>query len=293
MGVLFTLVEARFQQRKPVEGKDILALEAFAFEHGNGPLRPQLDRALAHATALSGDFAAAFSHAAASPEENAALDQDLWMLLGETGPESQLLTYAVGLAPDLRAALPVATRNKIAERLLAAGLPNAAADWAQSGDLDPDLAARVALANGDPRTALRLLAARLPDADPDLLAASYAALGDFDTAATTYLGAGDMDEARRLQRWAGNWSPPAAATPDPTAAASAGPSADATAEPAAVAAGEGPDASWGAVAGLLDSAVDQSVTPPLQAGRAQLTQSAATRQAIAALLDAAPMVDQP
>ncbi|MDR7126226.1 hypothetical protein [Pseudotabrizicola sp. 4114] len=294
MGALFTLVEARFQQLEAVDGKDILALEAFAFEHGSGPLRPRLDRALAHAKALSGDFAAAFAIAG----ENAALEQDLWMLLGETGPESQLLVFAVGLAPDRRAALPVATRSKIAERLIGAGLPNAAAEWAQSGDLDPELTARIALANGDPRTAMRLLAARLPDADPDLLATSYTALGDYDTAATTYQTAGNTDAATRLQRWAGTWTAPAETvvdTPpeDPATSSSAEGSGGLTSGATAVGTTDTADGAWGAVSDLLAPQVDQSITPPLAASQARLTQSAATREAIAALLATAPMVDQP
>lgn len=296
MGALFTLVESRFQRREAVEGKDILALEAFAFEHGNGPLRSRLDRALAHAKALSGDFAAAFAIAG----EDAALDQDLWMVLGETGPESQLLEFAIGLDPDRRTALPLATRSMIAGRLMTAGLPNAAADWSQSGDLDTDLAARVALANGDPRMALRLLSARLPDADPDLLAASYVALGDFDTAAATYQTSGNTDAATQLQRWAGTWSPEESVSdipPDATAGNSAGASSEtlvsATSGGPAVAPNDTENEPWDTVADLLAPAVDQSVTPPLAASQARLTQSAATREAIAALLATAPMVDQP
>lgn len=265
MAALFTLVEARFQQRKPVEAKDILALDAFSFEHGNGPLRPRLDRALAHGAALGGDFAAAFGHAQRAP----ALEHDVWMLLGETGAESQLLLHAVGLDPIRRNALPLAIRSKLAERLLDAGLPNIAADWAQSGDLDPGLAARIALANGDAGAALQALAAGLPDADPDLLAAAYAALGEYDAAASGFEAAGNLTEAERLQRWAGNWvsqtNPAAGAAPPPA------------------------DDPWAAVAGLIGPDAAVAAAPPLQAGLTQLDQSAATRQAIADLLATAPV----
>ncbi|MDO9638933.1 MAG: hypothetical protein Q7J44_10360 [Pseudotabrizicola sp.] len=268
VAALFTLVEARFQQRKAVEGKDILALEAFSFEHGNGPLRPRLDRALAHGAALGGDFAAAFGHA----QGTAALERDVWMLLGETGAESQLLLHAVGLDPVRRDALPLPIRSKLAERLLDAGLPNSAADWGQSGDLDPGLAARIALANGDARAALRSLAARLPDADPDLLAASYAALGDYDAAASGLEAAGNLAGAERLQRWAGAWASQADADTDASIPA---------------------NNPWAAVAGLIDPDTAVATAPPLQAGLTQLDQSAATRQAIADLLATAPMDTPP
>ncbi|MFN4130027.1 MAG: hypothetical protein ACK4GC_09460 [Paracoccaceae bacterium] len=275
---LLTLVEARFQQRKLVEGKDILALEAFAFEHGNGPLRPKLDRALSHATALGGDFAAAFTHAG----ELTVLEQDIWMLLAETGADSALLTFAVGIDPVRRAGLPLATRSKIAERLVAVGLPNAASDWAQSDDLDAGLAARVALANGDARTALRLLATRLPDVDPDLLAASYTAAGDFEAAASTYQTAGSTAEATRLYRWSG-----ARDAPDGSPARSA-PDSPAPHRPAPPPTHAPTHDSWATVASLLDPADGQNAARPLQAGQARLKQSAATRQAIANLLAIAP-----
>ncbi|MFN4153945.1 MAG: hypothetical protein ACK4HF_04785 [Paracoccaceae bacterium] len=273
MATLFGLIEARFQQRKAVEGKDILALEAFAFEHRNGPVGPRLDRALSHATALAGDFASAFAHAG----ENAALEQDIWMLLAEIGAESALLTFSVGLDPARRAGLPLTTRSRIAERLIAAGLPNAAADWAQSGDLDPDLVARVALANGDARSALRLLTSGMPDADPDLVASSYTALGDFNAAAWAQQSAGNRAEAARLQRWAGTWPAPDGVVEDAS-----------TAQPA-LSPENAPDDTWATLAGLLGPTDQLGEAPPLQAGQMRLEHSATTRQAIADLLASAPV----
>ncbi|TGD44607.1 hypothetical protein EEB11_03230 [Pseudotabrizicola sediminis] len=273
MAALFTLVEARFQQRKPIEGRDILALEAFSFEHGNGPLRPRLDRALAHGAALGGDFTAAFDHALNSP----ALEQDVWMLMGDVGAESQLLLHAVGLDPIRRDSLPLAIRSKLAERLLDAGLPNIAANWTQKGDLDDSLTARIALANGDARGALQALAANLPNADADLLAASFAALGDFESAANRLEGSGNIAEAQRLQRWSGTWPSPADGADDPSNPADTGASGLAATDP------------WSAVAGLIDPDQAIATSPPLLAGQTQLNQSAATRQAIADLLATAPV----
>ncbi|WP_103332206.1 hypothetical protein [Pseudotabrizicola formosa] len=281
MAALFTLVEARFRQRKPVEGKDILSLEAFSFEHGNGPLRPRLDRALTHGAALGGDFASAFGHAEGSP----ALEQDVWMLMGEVGAETQLLLHAVGLDPTRRDTLPLAIRSKLAERLLDAGLPNIAAEWAQKGDLDPDLAARIALANGDARGALQALAPTLPDADADLLAASFAALGDFESAADRLEEAGNVAEAQRLQRWSGTFTSAADEADGLQNPAPVGVSGSADAEPAAD--------PWAAVARLIDPDQALATAPPLQAGQRQLDQSTATRQAITDLLAIAPIDPAP
>lgn len=261
---LLTLVEARFLQRKAVDGKDLQALEAFAFEHGDGPLRPQLDRALAHAAALGGDYAAAFGHAG----QDLALERDVWMLLAETGTETPLLTFAVGLDATQRAALPPSIRGKIAERLLAAGLPNAATEWVQSDDPESDLAARIALANGDSRGALRMLSRLVPEVDPDLLATAYIASGEFGAAANTYRTAGNVAQAARLERWGGKWVAPS------------GPDAD--------------DADvWETVADYATSKPDDPAAPVLQSGQARLEVSASTRQAIADLLAATPLPERP
>ena len=264
VAALVALVEARFQQRKALGGKDILALESFAFEHGDGPLRPALDRALALANALGDDFAAAFSDAEGTP----SLEQDVWMLLAETGPVSQLLTFAGDIDPTRRIGLPLVTQNKMAERLLAAGMPNIAAIWAQSNNTDNDLAARIALANGDARAALRLLAPQSPKVEHDLLAASYIALGDFSAAASAYQTAGKPAEAARLNRWGGTW---------PSAAEM---SEESSGDP------------WSMLAGLL-AADDTAALQPLQASQARLERSSATREAIANLLETAPVEGVP
>lgn len=257
---LLSLVEARFQQRKSMDGKDLLTLQAYAFEIGSGVMKPRLDRALVHASALAGDFGAAFSFADANP----TLTRDVWLILAEMGTDTQIMTYAVGLAPEQRMALPGSVQTTIADRLAEAGLPNAARDWATSPEVAPELAARIALENGDARTGLRLLSRPDVDVDPRLVATSYTALGEYAQAAQSYRDAGDEEAANRLLRWTG-------ATP---------PTADETADP------------WATVADMAGPTEDASL-PPLQAGQSKLEQSATTRQAIADLLattgvDAAP-----
>ena len=262
---LFTRAEARFQLRNPLEGKDLLALEAFAFEHGNGPLRAQFDRALSHAFALGGDYASAFDRAKGRPD----LTLDVWMLLADVGAETQLIQFAVGLDPTRRSALPLATRTKIAERLLDAGLPNVASDWISRDEVDTNLVARIALANGDARFALRLMAAQLPEADSDVMAAAYTALGDYEAAASTYREAGDINAALRAKRWARDW--PAASVSSP------GTDPEPPADP------------WREVATSLTASDGQVPARALQASFSRLEQSAATRDAIAALLATTPV----
>lgn len=268
---LLSLVEARFSQRKPIDGTERLALEAFAFEQDDGPHGTRLRRALAHAAALGGDFDAAFRHA----EGQDGVDLDVWALLAEMGGESALLTHAVGPAPDTLTKLPMQLRADIAERLLGAGLPNVAATWAPAAEAQPDLAARIALANGDARSALRLLALHGSGDQAALLAASYLALGDFGAASEAYRTAGDLDQATRLQRWAGLRQ--ADPVPDPALQDPALPPLT-TEDP------------WAVLLRQTAPAETSDTLPPLRAGAARLDQSASTRQAIASLLAAAPVV---
>lgn len=253
---LLSLVEARFQQRKPMDGKDLLTLQAYAFENGTGILKPQLDRALAHASALGGDFDSAFSYA----ETDAGLTRDVWMLLAEMGTETNILTHAVGLDQAQRIALPVSVQATIADRLAKAGLPNAASDWASAPGVAPELAARIAVENGDARAGLDLLEQPSADVDPRLVATSYTALGDYEQAAQAYRNAGDQAAANRLLRWTGARPISSSDEPDP----------------------------WTTVADLADPATPANL-PPLQAGQSNLDQSATTRQAIADLLAATPV----
>lgn len=257
MDSLLLLVQARFDQRKAVEAKDLEALQAFAFEHGDGPLKPGLDRALAHAAALGNKFEAAFRYAAGQPD----LERDIWLLLADVGSDAQLFDFAVGIDAAQRETLPSTLRSKVAERLVQAGLPNAAAGWASGKDIAADLAARVALYNHDARAALRLLSDRLSETDPELLASAYAALGDLDRAESAYRSAGKTAEADRLLRWSGTW-----------------PSAS-----------DEKSAPWNDVTALLDPVDSAAALPPLRAGQARVTQSTSTRQAIDALLAAVPM----
>jgi hypothetical protein len=258
MSALITQVEARFRQRKAVDAKDILTLQAFAFEHGEGAMKPELDRAITHAAALGNDFQTAFAQA----EADATLQTDVWLLLAEVGTDTQLLDHAVGLKAEKRDALPPALRSRMAERLAEAGLPNAARDWADFPQSDAEVAARVALANGDARSALRLLARALPEADAELLATSYTRLGDFGLASETYRAAGRAEDAERLLRWSGEWQPE-----------------------------DGAETPWADLAGVSETDDSISALPVLRAGQSHLDQSLETRRAIETLLETTPVGD--
>ncbi len=247
---LITKVASRFQQRGAVALEDVQALEAFAFE--NGHQSAPLHRALVQASALSGDFAAAFRHAGDDPD----LRRDVWAVLADTGGDTGVLEFSVGADPAEIARQPDTVRAALAQRLLNLGLPNAALPWSRGADDDPALAAAISLANRDGRSALKALATDRA-ADPQTLADAYAAVGDYAMAAETLDAAGLTEAAARLRLWAGDTPAPAEASDDP----------------------------WGALAAAL---ADQTPpdSPPLAQGQALLDTSSATRERIAALLAA-------
>lgn len=254
---LFARVEARFQQSLPVEMADILALEAFAFEQGRGERHEEFQVALAHAFALSGSFQKAFETAG----ETQSVVQDVWTVLAASGPDSEVLTFAVSLTKAQRDAFPDDLRNSLATRLLAVGLPNAAAGFLND-DSDVDLIAKINLANGDGRSALRVMSASLTESDASLLASAYDRLGEYDAAGQILRDAGQNDEALRRDLWQNKW-------PSSTEGAAAP-----WAKLAAFAAGDGPD----------------SGLPPLRAAQSDVQRAIETREAVAALLQAVPPV---
>ncbi|MBN2629949.1 MAG: hypothetical protein JXR75_05355 [Rhodobacteraceae bacterium] len=256
MEALLARVEARFQSRTPLEGSDLVALEAFAFEQAGGPRKADLSRALAHAYALGDNYPAAFQQAAGSAD----LATDVWSVLAAQGPDAALLEVAVGAPEATISRLGKSLRAAIAARLVGAGLPNAALAWVAAPDSDLRIVAQVHLANADARSALRTLAALPAPETADLLAEAYQSLQAYDQASALYLAAGNTDAADRLNRWQGRW-----------------PDAD-----------EGSDTPWAVAAASLAPSVPPGALPPLQASAAQLEASAATRAAIQSLLAAAP-----
>ena len=246
------LVEARYQQRKPVDEKDVIALEAFAFELAGGPQHDTLLRALSHAKALNNDFSAAFDLA----KQSGASETEIWSLLADVGTESSILTFVAGTDPTTVKDLPRAAREAFAKRLLAIGLPNVAARWLPADARNPALQAEIELANNDARSALRTLTKDIDGADPDMLATAYRNVGSYENSAQVLISAGKPEEAQRLQRWARDWDQIGSDSSD----------------------------TWGQLAASRGPAENVDALPPLESGRRHLEDSAKTRQSIADLL---------
>ena len=252
---LFARVEARFQQQIPVEQADILALEAFAFEQGSGAKKEDFQIALTRAYALSGAFEKAFGMAGASPQ----LDLDVWRILANSGADSDILTYAIGLTAPAHDLLPGNLRSTLAERLLKIGLPNAAERFLND-ETDTQLQAEVSLANGDGRKALRVLASAEGEAEPTLTAKAYEGLGQYETAADLLRAAGQEDEAARVERRQRKWPEPSGNEADP----------------------------WAKLAAFAKDQAEDPPLPPLRAAQDDLDRSVATRAGIEALLQGVP-----
>lgn len=252
---LFARVEARFQQGLPVDMADILNLEAFAFEQGAGERQEQFQMALARAYALSGAFEKAFETAGNTPP----LVRDVWTILANSGPDSEILTQALNLSQSQRDAFPNDLRNRLAARLLEIGLPNAAAGFLNENS-DINLTAKVNLANGDGRAALRALATSSDKSDAPLLVDAYDRLGQYDAAGDVLRDAGQDVEALRRDLWQSKW---------PNS-------------------GEGAASPWAKLTALTnDDGIDSSL-PPLRAAQANVDRATETREGVAELLQAVP-----
>ncbi len=253
---LVTLIEARFQARKPLAPADVTAVAAMRHEQ---PDDPALTRAMILAQGLAGSFDAAFADLQSAPAQVlATTTPDLWAVLAEMGPDSAVITHAI--LPALPApSAAEQTRLQLAKRLTDLGFGAAAQIWI-GPDGDPLALAAAELAAGQARAALTRLAGRPGAGAAALRARALLALGDPGTAADLLAGEAEGDPAQQISAriQARDWD---------------------------VLRKSGP-ATWQAATAELQP------TPrsggPLTDGRAILTQSAATRAAVEALLEAAP-----
>ncbi len=203
---ILTLAEAAYVQRKPMDSKDVLTLESLAFEAGGGQRSADLVRALARMRALAADYPGAFTAAG----QDAALQADIWGLLAEVGPDGALLHHAAPLTVEEIRRLPAPMRRRMADRLLALGLPDLAKDWSFEVPTGPEFELRLDLARNNapalraaiasPGSALALLAQ-----DPALATEVLTAAGAFDQLADLFAQSGDAEQADRARRWAGTW----------------------------------------------------------------------------------------
>jgi hypothetical protein len=249
-----TLIEARFQMRKPLSPDDVTAVAAMRQEQ---PDDPTLARAAILSQALSGAFDAAFADLETAPEGVLiGTAPDVWALLAEIGADSALINHGVlGASPPPPTAEE--TRLHLAQRLTDLGFGAAAQIWlGQSGD--PVALAAAELTDGKARAALTRLAGR-PGADATALRAqALLALGDAATAADLLADGEDAELATSARIRSRDW---------------------------AFLQQNGPPQWQGATAELQPTLLSGG---PLTDGRAILTQSAATRAAVAALLETTP-----
>lgn len=199
---LVMLADAMFEQRKPMNTNDLVALEARFFElgpdHEDGP---GMSRALMRMRALSGDFRGALD--LATPDT--VLWSEFWQLLVEQGADGMLLAQAAEIEEATLANLPSPVVNLVGQRLLELGLPDLAEPWLKHGPGNADANLRLALLRSDAAGLEALMAdGELPD-DPSLRAAAFLTTSRFDRLAELRAQSGDLAGAQRARRWAGTW----------------------------------------------------------------------------------------
>ena len=253
---LIALVDAHFRSNLPLPPERAQELQAWQNEIGPSP---ELDRAEALAMALSGQMDEAMRRPA-----TLSTREDLWRVLAVAAPDDVLLVHAI--LPAEAAAPEVAPdiAQLIAERLLELGFPETALVWLGNTGADAStdqrrLAARAELARGDARQALLHLSGLEGEDAAELRARAQTQLGALDAARTSYAAAGQTEEATRLAAWSADWKN--------LTDSAAGP--------------------WAAAASLADGAVPAE-GGPLARGAALLGDSAATRDAVSALLSGVP-----
>lgn len=169
------LTRVRLDRGEAIDPDTRTALASFVFEYQDDPRGGPLADTLALAQASAGEFDAAFATARSDEARGA-----LWKRLAETGPDAALMLRAFAATPGDRRSLPPTLRNRIAERLIGLGFPEAGLDW-----IGPDpvpeaalLRAEAAVALRDGRAALAALDGLTDPAAQDLRARAYALTDD-------------------------------------------------------------------------------------------------------------------
>jgi hypothetical protein len=256
---LAALVEAHFQDMRPLSPDVATGLAAFLAEAESPDDERDLQRVLVLALALSDQTAAAFDLS----DTTGLPTDDLWAVTVARAGDDAFLTEAVDVAADRRRQTSDNVAFAVAVRLANLGFPDAALDWL--GPIDADapsqrrrLAAQAHLDQGAASVALDLLAGLSAAEDELLRARAFVQLGRYEPAREAYLSAGLPEEADRLVPWMADWSGLPAEGAEP----------------------------WRAVAGELGSGPSAEDAGPLSRGRTAAENSAATRAAIRNLLQA-------
>ncbi len=256
---LVALVEQKATLGQAVDFSQVQALEEMLKERRGGTDAPRFQHALVLARAASGDFEGAFAEIAAAPDATATV----WRLLAEAGADTALLTFATLGDTDLPPQAAQESAALIADRLLGLGFADQSAKWLTLADNAPALLkARVKLAAGDPKAALALLDDDESPVSLGIKAQAHQALGQAKEAAALYSQLGKPEDQMVALTQTGDLAALKVGGPEP----------------------------WKAVADIVTAApvAKTGVSPldgPLARNKALVQDSAATRDAITALLD--------
>ncbi len=200
---LVALVEARIAQDLPIAPDMVVALEAVMKEQTGSAAAPAVIRALLLAKAASGDMEGAFALLPEAPEA----EPQLWQILSLLGTDDAVLAHAVMVSSAPAPKLTPETAAKLAERLLHLGMADSALQWLRDATrVDSILLAQVQLQRHDGRAALQALTGQdSPDA-LKLRAQAMQQLGDETAAAQIYAQSGDAEAEQRALSIAENWA---------------------------------------------------------------------------------------
>ncbi len=198
---LIAWVDAQTAQLLPVDETTVLALEAFGAELAGQPQEQDLKRAKVFAQAGSGRFTLALAGA------NEGADQSrVWALLAQNGTDSAILEDTLGMWIEASPMMTDQTAQKLAERLLGLGFPQAARDYlSQTDKPDPLLGARIELANLDSQAALMALGTLKSIDAMTLRAQATELMGRTEEARRLYEENDLADQSARLSKTARDW----------------------------------------------------------------------------------------
>lgn len=200
-GALIAWVDAQTAQLLPVNESVVLALEAFEAELAGQPQEQDLKRAHVFAQAGSGSFTQALAGVSEGEDQSR-----VWALLAQNGTDTAILENTLGEGNETSRMMTDQTAQKLADRLLGLGFPEAARDYLYlAGEPDPILSAQVELANFDSAAALMVLGT-LESADAMALRAQATELiGKTDEARRIYEENDLMDQSTRISKTARDW----------------------------------------------------------------------------------------
>ena len=289
---LILYIDLQIARNRTVAAAQTAAAAALAFEHRGTKLGARLARAQILGLAASGSVEAAFATLAqletVGPDAlPAPLDTELFELLMARSDDAAFLQRVFAESVRLEhAALPHPLRQAMSERLLRLGFAPQARTILAAGsapsDRDRLILGRAALTEHDPASALRQIAGMTGAEPAKLRAEALTATGDDAGAAVAYAEAGQPD-AQSSASWRAG---------DLEAVARLG-TAEQQAAVAALLANTGPEPAPQPPPSDPAGAPAAEPAGPLALNRELLAESQATREELAALLNAFPTLQAP